>query len=69
MIVGLVPNSHRNATRRVANEVALIMESQGLRVIRDWKEGAGFLICWLYSVVTELFWVLRGGVVTWVFPY
>ena len=40
MIVGLVPNSHRNATRRVANEVALIMESQGLRVIRDWKEGA-----------------------------
>ena len=41
MIVGLVPNSRRNATREVANEVAIVMESQGLQVVRDWKEGDG----------------------------
>ncbi len=42
MIIGLVSNSRRNATREVANEVALIMELQGIQVVRDWKEGDGF---------------------------
>lgn len=39
MNVGLVLNSRRDETRKVAYEVAVTMESRGLRVIRDWHEG------------------------------
>lgn len=39
MIVGLVSNSRREATRTVAHEVAFTMQSQGLEVIQDWHEG------------------------------
>ncbi len=39
MIVGLVSNSRRDETRKVANEVALTMESRGVTVIPDWHEG------------------------------
>ncbi|MGE5545026.1 MAG: NAD(+)/NADH kinase [Bacillota bacterium] len=39
MIVGLVSNSRRDETRKVAHEVAVTMESRGLKVIQDWHEG------------------------------
>lgn len=39
MIVGLVSNSRRDETRKVAHEVAVTMESCGLKVIPDWHEG------------------------------
>ena len=39
MIVGLVSNSRRDETRKVAHEVAVTMESRGLKVIPDWREG------------------------------
>lgn len=39
MNVGLVLNSRRDETRKVAYEVAVAMESRGLGVIRDWHEG------------------------------